>query len=185
MISTNQFKNGMTILIGREIFSIIEFQHHKPGKGGAIVRTKLKNIMSGAVIDKTFRAEEKVAEAFLEEKKLQYLYRADNNFHFMDQETFDDLSLTIAEMKETTKFLKEGMAVTASFYNDQIVELKLPIFVELKVEKTEPGVRGDTAKAALKPAQLETGATVQVPLFINIGDTVKIDTRTGGYAGRI
>lgn len=184
MITTAQFKNGMAIQLNGALYSIIEFQHVKPGKGGAFVRTKLKNIKSGAVIDKTFRAGEKIEEAFIEQKKWQYLYRKGDGYFFLDLESFEQTQVRQEVLKERINFLKEGTEVIVSLHKEQIIDLSLPIFTALKIEHTEPGVRGDTAKSSGKPAKLETGAVIQVPLFINAGDIVKIDTRTGEYAGK-
>jgi len=185
MIGTNQFKNGIAVLIGGNLYTIVSFQHVKPGKGGAFVRTKLKNMATGGVIDKTFRAGEKVQDAFLEEKKLQYLYRSGNEFHFMDASNYEQTTLDKAHVGEGADFLKEGLEVSARFYKHKLLEVVLPTFIKLKVVTTEPGVRGDTAKQAMKPAKLETGKTISVPLFIKESDIIKIDTRTGRYAERV
>lgn len=185
MITTAEFKNGMTIQLNNELFSIIEFQHVKPGKGGAFVRTKLKNIRLGTIIEKTFRAGERVEEAFIEQRKWQYLYRKGNEYFFLDLDNFEQMQVAQEVLKERINFLKEGMEVTASVYRQEVIAISLPIFVKLKVEHTEPGVRGDTAKSSSKPARLETGAIIQIPLFINAGDIVKIDTRTGEYVSRV
>lgn len=184
MITTTQFKNGMTIQLNGTLYSIIEFQHVKPGKGGAFVRTKLKNIRAGTVVEKTFRAGERVEEAFIEQKKWQYLYRKGDEYFFLDSESFEQTQVGQKVLKDKINFLKEGMEVTVSLYKEQIIDLSLPIFAELKIEQTEPGIRGDTAKSSGKPAKLETGAVIQVPLFINTGNIIKIDTRTGEYAGK-
>ena len=184
MISTNQFKNGMTIALGGEIYCIVSFQHVKPGKGGAFVRTKLKNLKSGNVIDKTFRSGEKIEQAFIEEKKMQFLYRHGHFYHFMDQRTFEQLELPEERLTDKAKFLKENMVLSMAVCDGTIVDINLPTFVELEVEHTEPGLRADTVKAATKRAALETGAKIDVPLFINKGDIIKIDTRCGRYVSR-
>lgn len=184
MITTAQFKNGMAIQLNGELYSIVEFQHVKPGKGGAFVRTKLKNIRLGRIVDKTFRAGEKIEEAFVEQKKWQYLYRKGNEYFFLDLENFEQMQISQELLKEGVNLLKEGMEVTASLHQQKVIAVSLPIFAELKVEHTEAGVRGDTAKSGSKPAKLETGAVIQIPLFVNAGDIVKIDTRTGKYVGR-
>jgi len=184
MISTNQFKNGIAITIGGNLYTIVSFQHVKPGKGGAFVRTKLKNMVSGAVIDKTFRAGEKVQDAFLEEKKLQYLYRSGNDFHFMDTANYEQMTLDKSHVGEGADFLKDGLEVTARLHKHRIIEVTLPTFIRLKVVTAEPGIRGDTAKQSMKPAKLETGKTISVPLFIKESDMIKIDTRTGKYVER-
>jgi len=185
MISTNQFKNGMTIMLNAEIYSIVSFQHVKPGKGGAFVRTKLKNLRSGNLIDKTFRAGEKVEQAFLEEKKMQFLYRQSNVYYFMDRKTFEQVELSKTRLAEKTKFLKENMVISILVCDGTIMGINLPNFVELKVKHAGVGRRGDTVKAASKTALLETGAQISVPLFVNNGDMIKVDTRTGKYMSRV
>ncbi len=184
MISTNQFKNGMTIEIDGALYAIINFQHVKPGKGGAFVRTKLKNVKTGAVVDKTFRAGEKVEQARLESKKMQFLYNDQEMYHFMDLQNYDQIVLSKEQLAEALLYLKENIEVVVSMYEEKPIGVELPIFVELEVKETEPGVKGDTVSGGNKPATLETGAIVQVPLFINIGDVIKVDTRTGGYITR-
>lgn len=184
MISTNQFKNGITVALNGHIYSIINFQHVKPGKGGAFVRTKLKNLRNGKILDKTFRAGEKLERAFLEEKKIQFLYHHGDTFHFMDQETFEEVELTKDTLAGHEKFLKENLLLEMLLYKNTIVEIRLPNFVILKVKEAGPGVRADTVKAANKTAILETGAKIDVPLFVNKGDAIKIDTRSGAYVSR-
>jgi elongation factor P len=168
-----------------ELYTVIEFQHVKPGKGNAFVRTKLKSVKTGAVLDKTFRAGEKFEQARLETKKMQFLYQEGDLFHFMDTDTYEQLPIQKSKIGEALNFIKENSLLEVEFYEGEPINVKPPIFVELKVEKTEPGVKGDTATGGSKPAVLETGYTVQVPLFINVGDTVKIDTRTGEYITRV
>lgn len=185
MISTNQFKNGVSIIVDGDLYIIVEFQHVKPGKGGAFVRTRLKNMRSGNTIERNFRAGEKFEEAFIESKKLQFSYRSANSYHFMDQETFDEIIWDEDQLADIKDFLKENMVITASLYNKKIIDLSLPMFVELQVVEAEPGIKGDTAKATLKPVKLETGATVFVPLFVEVGNTIKIDTRRKEYVGRV
>ena len=185
MISTNQFKNGITVALNGAIYSIINFQHVKPGKGGAFVRTKLKNLKNGKILDKTFRAGEKLERAFLQEKKIQFLYHHGDNFHFMDQETFEEVELTKDILAGHEKFLKENTLLEMLLYKNAIVEIRLPNFVILKVKETGPGVRADTVKAANKTAILETGAKIDVPLFVNKNDVIKIDTRSETYVGRV
>lgn len=184
MISTNQFKNGLFIKLEGELYTIIEFQHYKPGKGGAFVRTKLRNVKSDTVVNRTFRAGETVEDVFVEEKKYQFLYSSDGQYHFMDNETYEQISLTEANVGDSNRFLRENTEVSVTMYEDNILNITLPIFITLKVAETEPGTRGDTVKAGTKNAKLETGANIQVPLFINRGDLIKIDTRTGEYIGR-
>lgn len=184
MIATNQFKNGLTIMLDNQIFTIISFQHVKPGKGGAFIRTKLKNLKTGNFLDKTFRSGEKVEQAFVEEKKLQFLYHQGGFYHFMDQETFEQTELSEDRLDEKLKFLQDNMVISMAVCRGEIIDINLPNFVELKVTHTEPGVRADTVKAATKTATLETGARIEVPLFINQDDILKIDTRTGQYVSR-
>ncbi len=185
MISTADFRNGMFIEYDSSVYSIIEFQHHKPGKGGAIVRTKLKDVHSGAIINKTFRAGEKVERAFIERQKKQFLYRTGDTYYFMDSETYEQVPLDIKNLGENVKFLKDNLEIEVLIWKDSIVGIELPTFVELKVTYTEPGLRGDRVSGASKPSTLETGAVVQVPLFIEIGDILRIDTRTGEYIQRV
>ncbi|MBI3324109.1 MAG: elongation factor P [Candidatus Omnitrophica bacterium] len=184
MISTNEFKTGITVLIDNELYAIVEYQHVKPGKGGAFVRTKLRRVKDGNVIERTFRAGEKFQDAYIEDRKLQFLYRAGETFHFMDQTSFEDVQIQEKILGAPAGFLKENMEITGNFYDGELIGLQLPIFVELQVVETEPGVRGDTSKAGNKPAKLETGVTIQVPLFIESGGMVRIDTRNGSYVSR-
>ena len=185
MISTADFRNGMSIEYEGNIYSIIEFQHHKPGKGGAVVRTKLKDLRSGATINKTFRAGEKMEQAVIERKKKQFLYRADNAYYFMDLETYEQIPLDVSVLGESVKFLKEALEIQLLLWNDSIIGVELPTFIDYKVTYTEPGLRGDTVSGTNKPATIETGAVVQVPLFIEIDDVIRIDTRTGQYIQRV
>ena len=185
MISTNQFKNGMTIALSGEVYFIVSFQHVKPGKGGAFVRTRLKNLKSGNVLEKTFRAGEKVEQAFLEEKKIQFLYRQGNTYHFMDQKNFEEVELTRERLGQKLRFLKENMLLSMVICDGAIIGINLPNFVSLKIKEATSGARGDTVKAASKKAVLETGARMDVPLFVNKGDTIKIDTRSGTYVSRV
>lgn len=185
MIATNQFKNGMTIMLDGAIYTILSFQHVKPGKGGAFVRTKLRNLKYGNVVDKTFRSGEKVEQAFIEQKKVQFLYHHGHFYHFMDQDTFEEMEFSQEQLSEKVKFLKENMVISVAMCEGAITDINLPTFVELKVENTEPGLRADTVKAGSKTATLETGAEISVPLFINKGDMIKIDTRSGRYIGRV
>jgi elongation factor P len=185
MYGTNQFRNGLKIEIDNEPFIIVEFQHVKPGKGGAFVRTKLKSLLSGNVLEKTFRSGEKVGKPQLEEKEMQYLYSSDNQYHFMDTVTFEQLFLTEEQLGTSKNYLQENVVLKVLFYNGQPIGVDVPIFVELEIVETDPGVRGDTASGGTKPAVLETGASVQVPLFLNIGEKIKVDTRTGVYIERV
>lgn len=186
MISTNEFKTGLSLILDGQLYIIVEYQHVKPGKGGAFVRTRLKNLKLGTILDRTFRSGEKIEEAFIEDRKYQFLYRSGQSYHFLDQETFEGVMVPKEELGESNvKFLKEEMMVTALLHKDKLVSISLPIFVELRIDQTEPGLRGDTAKGGTKQAKLETGAALQVPLFIDTGDMVKIDTRTGEYVERV
>lgn len=184
MISTGDFRNGMSIEYEENIYSIVEFQHHKPGKGGAIVRTKLKNLHTGAVINKTFRSGEKVERAIIEKEKKQFLYKDGDMYYFMDTKTYEQVPLDVELLGEGVKFLKENLEIELLKHKNSIIGVELPNFVDLKVTYTEPGLRGDRVSSTNKPATLETGAVVQVPLFIEIGDVLRIDTRTGEYIQR-
>lgn len=187
MISTSEFRNGIAILLDglSEIFTIEGFQHVKPGKGGAFVRTTLRGLKTGKVLERTFRSGEKVQEAFIDERKLQFLYRAGDTFHFMDMKSYEETPYPAAVLGEGAGFLKEGMEVTAVSASGEVLSVNVPTFVELKVETSEPGIRGDTAKSGTKPAKLETGKIIQVPLFIEPGTVIKIDTRTAAYVSRV
>ncbi|KRT74354.1 MAG: elongation factor P [Candidatus Rokubacteria bacterium RIFCSPLOWO2_02_FULL_68_19] len=182
-VSTNDFRKGMKIEVDGAPYAIVDFQHVKPGKGGAFVRTKLKHLRLGTVIDRTFRAEEKVPLVNFEEKRMQFLYR-DDRFHFMDLETYDQIALSEDEVGDARQFLQENTEVEVLYVDGAPIGIELPNFVDLVVVKTEPGVRGDTASGGSKPATLETGAVVSVPLFINEGDVLRVDTRTGAYISR-
>ncbi len=183
-VSTAEFKKGLKIQFDGEPYTIVDFQHVKPGKGGAFVRTKLKHMRLGRVIDNTFRAGEKLELVDFEEKRMQYLYR-DDRYHFMDLETYDQMSLSAEEVGDARDYLKENTEVEILFIDGRPVTVELPNFIELQIAKTDPGIRGDTASGGSKPATLETGAVVQVPLFLNEGDVVKVDTRTGEYLERV
>jgi elongation factor P len=183
-VSTAEFKKGLKIQFDGEPYSIVDFQHVKPGKGGAFVRTKLKHMRLGRVIDNTFRAGEKVELVDFEEKRMQYLYR-DDAYHFMDLDTYDQIALAPERVGDARDFLKENTEVEILFIDGNPVSVELPNFIELQIAKTDPGIRGDTATGGSKPATLETGAVIQVPLFLNEGDVVKVDTRSGEYLGRV
>jgi len=184
LISTSDFKRGLTIELNGEIYSIVGFQHVKPGKGGAFVRTKLKNVKTGLVVDKTFRAGEKMEQAIIDRKTMQYLYNDGNNYCFMNKENYEQISISKEQISELVELLKEGNDVEVVFCEGNIIGAELPNFMSLKVIKTMPGVKGNTVSGALKPATLETGAIIQVPLFIKEGDIIKIDTREKKYIGR-
>jgi elongation factor P len=185
LIDTSDYRNGLHIIVDGDIYTIIEFMHVKPGKGGAFVRTKLKNVRSGAVIDKTFRAGERMEQAFLERKPMQFLYSQDDEDYLMDMDTYDQLMVRREQFGEGIKYLKENMEVTVLMHEGRVVGVEMPWFVELQVVETDPGVRGDTASGGSKPATLETGAVVRVPFHINVGDIIKIDTRTDQYLERV
>ena len=185
MASTADFRNGMTIDHEGVVFSIVEFQHVKPGKGGAFVRTKLRNVKSGAVIDRTFRSGEKVTELRMETRNVQFIYMDGDNLVVMDNETYEQVMVPAALLGDQRKFLLESMQIAMGMIQEKPITLELPNFVEQKIAQTDPGFRGDTAQGATKPATLESGATVMVPLFLEIGDTLKVDTRTGRYLERV
>ena len=185
MISAGDFRNGVTIDIDGAIFQIIEFQHVKPGKGAAFVRTKLKNIKNGGVVEKTFRPTEKFPPARIDRKDMQYLYADGDMYNFMDTENYEQIALNADEVGDALKFVKENEMVKVCSHNGSVFAIEPPLFVELEVTETEPGFKGDTATGANKPATVETGATVNVPLFVEIGDKIKIDTRTGEYLSRV
>ncbi|NLA59040.1 MAG: elongation factor P [Firmicutes bacterium] len=184
MISVNDLRTGLTLEIDGEIWSVVEFLHVKPGKGAAFVRTKLKNLRTGAVAERTFRAGERVARARIETKEMQYLYNSGDEYHFMDTETYEQISLPASALEGAVPYLKENMVIGIQFYEGEAIGVDLPTAVELVVTHTEPGFKGDTATGGTKPATLETGLVVQVPLFIEEGDVLKIDTRTGEYLSR-
>ena len=184
MISTSNFKRGLTIELNGEIYSIVDFQHVKPGKGGAFVRTKLKNVKTGLVMDKTFRAGEKMEQAIIDRKTMQYLYNDGDNYCFMNKENYEQISIFKEQISGLVELLKEGNDVEIVFCKGNIIGAELPNFMSLKVIKTMPGVKGNTVSGALKPATLETGAIIQVPLFIKEGDVIKIDTREKKYIER-
>ncbi len=185
MISAGDFRNGITIEFEGNVYQIIEFQHVKPGKGAAFVRTKLKNIINGGVVEKTFRPTEKCPQARIDRKDMQYLYADGDLFNFMDTETYDQVALNSDTVGDTLKFVKENEMVKICSYNGNVFAIEPPLFVELEITDTEPGFKGDTATGATKPAIVETGAKVMVPLFVNQGEKIKIDTRTGEYLSRV
>ena len=184
VVSTNQFKTGMAIEIEGQPFTIVDFQHVKPGKGGAFVRTKVRNIATGAVLDRTFRAGEKFDRMHTQSRKLAYLYSTDDEIVLMDNESFEQVSISPTMAEDALKWVVENMEVDLMYLNGEPFEVAAPNFVELKITKSDPGVQGNTAQGATKPATLESGATVQVPLFIEEGERIKVDTRTGEYLGR-
>jgi elongation factor P len=183
-VSTNDLKNGMTLNLPEGLFSVVEFQHVKPGKGGAFVRTKLKNVRTGAVVDRTYRADERLDQAIIDKRDMQFLYRDGEDYVFMDTTTFDQLQVPRPALGDATNFLKESDAAVMQLYDGEIVGVDLPAAVELTVAETEPGLQGDRVSGARKPATLQTGLVVQVPLFVNPGEVIKVDTRTGEYLTR-
>jgi elongation factor P len=184
MISSNDFRTGVTIELDGSVWRVVEFLHVKPGKGSAFVRTKLKNVQSGSVVEKTFRAGETVPQANLEKRTMQHTYKEGDQFVFMDMETYEESSLNTTQIGDRVKYLSEGMEVNVVTWGDQVLEVELPNSVVLEVVQTDPGVKGDTATGGTKPATVSTGAQVMVPLFISVGERIKIDTRNDAYQGR-
>ena len=185
MISAGDFRNGITIEMDNNVYQIVEFQHVKPGKGAAFVRTKLKDVKNGGVVEKTFRPTEKCPQAHIDRADMQYLYNDGDLYHFMDVETYDQIALNSEDVGDALKFVKENEMVKMLSHNGQVFSVEPPLFVELEVTQTEPGFKGDTSTGATKPAVVETGAQINVPLFVEIGDKIKIDTRTGEYLSRV
>ena len=185
MISAGDFRNGVTIELEDNVYQIIEFQHVKPGKGAAFVRTKLKNIKSGGVVEKTFRPTEKCPQAHIDRKDMQYLYNDGDLYYFMDVENYEQIALSADDIGDALTFVKENEMVKICSHNGSVFAVEPPLFVELEITETEPGFKGDTATGATKPAVVETGATVYVPLFVEQNDVIKIDTRTGEYLSRV
>jgi elongation factor P len=183
-VSTNDLKNGMSLSLDDGLFTVVEFQHVKPGKGGAFVRTKLRNVRTGAVIERTYRAAEQLQQAVIDKRDMSYLYRDGSDYVFMDQTSYDQLSVSRATLGPAAEYLREGSEVILQLYDAQVVGVDLPASVELVVAETEPGIQGDRVSGARKPATLETGLVVQVPLFVNPGESIKVDTRTGEYLTR-
>ena len=184
MYDSSEIRKGLKIEMGGDVYTIVDFQHVKPGKGGAFIRTKLKSLSRGAVVEKTFRSGEKLGKPDLQEKKMQFLYREGEQFHFMEEETYEQTFLTEEQLGGSREFLKENTTIDVLFHDNKPIAVELPTFVEIVIAKTEPGERGDTVSGGTKPATLETGAVIQVPLFLNEGDMVKVDTRTGEYVER-
>ena len=184
-VSTNDLRNGMALNLPDALYTVVEFQHVKPGKGGAFVRTKLKNVRTGAVLERTFRADEKLDQAVIDKRDMQFLYREGPHYVFMDTSTYDQLTVEIPVLGDAARYLKEGDSVVVQLWESSVVGVDLPAAVELSVSETEPGVQGDRVSGARKPATLETGLVVQVPLFVNPGDRIKVDTRSGEYLTRV
>ena len=185
MISTNQFKTGMAIVLDGDLYIIVEFQHVKPGKGAAFVRTKLRSVKTDNVLNKTFDGGEKFEDAFIEKKNLQFQYRASDTYHFMDLESYEEQVFRVEELGNAASYLIADLEVRGEFWNGRLIGIELPTTVTLKVTESDPGLKGDTSKSAMKPAIMETGLKMQVPLFIGPGDQIKVDTRTGEYVGRV
>ncbi len=185
MASTSDFKNGLTIDMDGDVYQIVEFQHVKPGKGGAFVRTKIRKMTTGQLIDKTWRAGEKVEIARVEKRPLQFSYKSDDDYIFMDTETFDQMTLSEAQIGTQVKFLQDNLDVMVMTYNDRVIGVDLPDTIEATIEQTDPGLKGDTASGGSKPATLDSGAVITVPLFINEGDRIRVDTRTAKYIERV
>ncbi len=184
-LSINQFKNGVTILWDNEVYCIIDAEHVKPAKGSAFVRVKIKNLKTGSLLDRTFRGQDSAEEAFVEQRKMQFLYSVEDIYHFMDQENYDQIAVSKSDLGDNGKFLKDNLEVLGVFYKDRLLNINLPNFIEFLVTETEPGIKGDTAKSSFKPARVESGAVISVPLFISGGDRIKVDTRTGQYVERV
>ncbi|MGB5631398.1 MAG: elongation factor P [Waterburya sp.] len=184
MISSNDFRTGVTVELDGSVWRVVEFLHVKPGKGSAFVRTKLKNVQTGNTVEKTFRAGETVTQANLEKRTMQHTYKDGDEFVFMDMETYEETRMNAESLGDRTNFLKEEMEVNVIFWDEKVLEIELPTSVVLEISDTDPGVKGDTATGGTKPAIVETGAQVMVPLFISIGEKIKVDTRDGSYLGR-
>ncbi|MCA1595483.1 MAG: elongation factor P [Chloroflexi bacterium] len=184
-IDTSDFRTGMGLVVDNEVYTLVDFQHVKPGKGGAFVRTKLKNVKNGSTLEKTFRAGEKFQRAHLERKPMQYLYSTGDEFYFMDMDSYEQMAVPAVTLGSDSRYLKEGVEVAVLTHDGRVMGVELPITLELKITQTDPGLRGDTASGGSKPATLETGAVIQVPLFITEGEVVKVDTRTDSYLGRV
>lgn len=184
MISTNDLRTGVTIEVDGEVFSVVEFQHVKPGKGSAFVRTRLKNVKTGSVLERTFAAGERLPRAHLERREVQFLYSSEGQYTFMDMESYDQVNLSKEQVGGAVNYLVDNMTAWVLWYQGRYIDLELPNSVELVVAETDPGLRGDTATGGTKPARLETGATIKVPLFVNVGERVRVDTRTGSYIER-
>lgn len=184
-LSINELKSGLTILVDNQVWLTLECQHVKPGKGAAFVRAKIRNLKNSSVQEKTFRGDEKIEEAFVEQRKLQYSYLSGELYHFMDQENFEEIAISKEQLGDKIRFLKDNLEVTAYFHKNEVLNVELPNFIEFTVIDTEPGFKGDSAKSDTKSAKIETGGAVQVPLFINKEDRIKVDTRSGAYVERV
>ena len=185
MISTNDLKNGMVLNLEGKLWTVLWFQHHKPGKGNTVVRVKLRDVASGSIIDRTLPAGQKVEQAVVDKREMSYLYHDGNHYVFMDSQTYDQLSVEEVEIGDAKNWLTEGQVATLSMYAGRPIAVELPASVELQIEHTDPGVKGDRVSGAMKPATLSTGVTIQVPLFVDTGETIRVDTRTGDYITRV
>jgi len=183
-LSINDVKSGLTILVDGDVYLVVDTQHVKPGKGAAFVRARLRNLKNNNIQEKTFRGDEKIDSAFVDERKLQYQYASGGMYHFMDEDNFEEIAIPEDNVGDKAKFLKDNLEVTGHFYKNETLTVNLPNFINFKIIHTEPGIKGDTAKSGTKPAKIETGAIIQVPLFIDTADTIKVDTRTGEYIER-
>ena len=184
-LSINDVKSGVTIVVDKIVYMVVDAQHVKPGKGAAFVRAKMRNMKTGNIQEQTFRGDEKIEAAFVEERKLQYQYHSGTMYHFMDQENFEEIAIPEGSIGDRKSFLKDNLEVLGYFYKEDTLTINLPNFIEFTITHTEPGIKGDTAKSGTKPAEIETGATIQVPLFIDVDDRIKVDTRTGSYVERV
>ncbi|MBU0547590.1 MAG: elongation factor P [Candidatus Omnitrophica bacterium] len=185
-LSINEIKSGVTVLVDGDVYVCVDAQHVKPGKGAAFVRARLRNMKTNNIQEKTFRGEEKIEQAYVEERKLQYQYSSGEIYHFMDQDNFEEIAISKEVIADKAKFLKDNLEIMGYFFKDIALAINLPNFIEFNIVETEPGFKGDSSKSGNKPAKVDTGAIIQVPLFINVGDKIKVDTRTGGtYAERI
>ena len=185
-LSINEIKSGVTILVDSDVYICLDAQHVKPGKGAAFVRARLRNMKTDNIQEKTFRGDEKIEQAFVDERKLQYQYSSGGLFHFMDTDNFEEIAIPKERVGDNVKLLKDNLEIQGYFFNGENMSITLPNFIEFNIIETEPGVKGDSSKSGTKPAKIDTGAIIQVPLFINLGDKIKVDTRTGGtYAERI
>jgi elongation factor P len=185
LIDTSDFRNGLSLILDGQLFTIIEFQHVKPGKGGAFVRTRLRNLQTGAVLDKTFRAGERMEQAILDRRAMTFQYNQGDEYYFMDMESYEQHPIPAGLLGDRVKYLKDNTEVEALFHGERIIGVEIPFFMALEVVQTDPGLKGDTASGGSKPATVETGAVIQVPLFINVGDRIKVDTRTDAYLERV
>lgn len=184
-LSINEIKQGVTVLVDGQVFIVVDTEHVKPGKGAAFVRARLRNPKNNTIQERTWRGDEKIDQAFVEERKLQYQYSSGNMYHFMDQDNFEDIAISKDALGDKAKFLKDNLEVLGYFYKNETLNINLPLFVEYTIVHSEPGIKGDTAKSGTKPAEIETGATILVPLFIDVGDRIEVDTRTGSYVERV